>query len=95
MNLALYFRQKDLELKSEDNGKLLKPKANYTLIADQTKLVCQWVKELRILDGYSSNLVRCVNVDKGTKHGMKSHDCHVFIECMLPLLLRSIISQLN
>ena len=37
MNLALYYRRKDLELKSGANGKLLKPKKNYTLTADQTK----------------------------------------------------------
>jgi len=39
MDLAFYCRWKDL-----DNGKLLKPKANYTLTADQTKLVYQWIK---------------------------------------------------
>ena len=39
MNLALYCRRKDLELKSGANGKLLKPKANYTLTPDQTKFV--------------------------------------------------------
>ena len=36
IDLALYCRRKDLELKSGDNGKLLKPKANYTLTAYQT-----------------------------------------------------------
>ena len=41
MDLALYYRRKDLELKSGANGKFLKPKANYTLTADQTKLECQ------------------------------------------------------
>jgi len=36
-------------------------------------------------DGYSSNLARCVDVDKGRIHGMKSHDCHIFMECLLPI----------
>ena len=39
MDLAFYCRRKDLELKSTTNEKLLKPKENYTLTADQTKLV--------------------------------------------------------
>jgi len=90
MDLTLYCRRKDLELKLGANGKLLKSKTNYTLTADQTKLVCQWIKELRMLDGYSSNLVRCANVDKGTMHGMKSHDCHVFMECLLPIAFSSL-----
>ena len=60
MDLAFYYRRKDLELKSTANGKLLKPKANYTLTANQTKLVCQWIKELRIPKGYSScNTLKC------------------------------------
>jgi len=83
MDLALYCSRKDHKLKSRANRKFLKPKANYTLIVDQTKLVCQWIKELRIPDGYSSNLARCANVDKGTMHGMKNHDFHVFMECLL------------
>jgi len=33
---------------------------------------------------YSSNLARCVDVEKGRIHGMKSHDCHVFMESLLP-----------
>ena len=90
MNLALYCRHKDLELKSGANEKLLKPKANYTLTADQTKLVCQWIKEPRISYSYSFNLARCANVDKGTMHGMKSHDCHVFMECLLPIAFSSL-----
>ena len=35
-------------------------------------------------DGYSSNLARCVDVEKGRIHGMKSHDCHIFMESLLP-----------
>jgi len=43
-----------------------------------------------MLDGYSSNLVRCANVDKGIIHGMNSHDCHVFMECLLPISFSSL-----
>ena len=93
MELALYCRWKDLELKQGANGKFLKPKANQTLPADQIKLVCQWIKELRMSDGYSSNQARWDNVDKGTMHGMKSHDCHVFMECLLPIAFSSLPSH--
>ena len=78
-------------LNSRANGKLLKPKANYTLTVDQTKLVYQWIKELWMLDGYSSNLARWANVDKGTMHEMKSHDCHVFVECLLLIAFSSLL----
>jgi len=44
-------------------------------------------------DGYSSNLARCANIDKGTMHGMKSHDCHVFMEFLLPIAFISLSSR--
>jgi len=41
-------------------------------------------------NGYSSNLARCANVDKGIMHGMASHDFHVFMECLLPIAFSSL-----
>jgi len=40
-------------------------------------------------DGYSSNLVRCANIEKGSIHDMKSHDCHVYMETLLPIAFNS------
>ncbi|XP_022632017.1 uncharacterized protein LOC111240728 isoform X2 [Vigna radiata var. radiata] len=90
MDIGLYCRRKDLELKSHTNGNMYKPKANYTLSADQTKQVYHWVKDLRMPDRYSSNLSRCVDVNRGKLIEMKSHDCHVFMECLLPIAFSSL-----
>jgi len=38
-----------------------------------------------VLDGYSLNLAICVDVEKGRIHKVKNHDCHVFMECLLPI----------
>jgi hypothetical protein len=89
-DLSLYCCRRDLEMQALPNGKIGKPKASYTLTKSDAKLVCKWLKELRMPDGYSSNLARCANVEKGTVHGMKSHDCHVFMECLLPIAFRSL-----
>ena len=83
MDLALYCSRPDLELKSLANGKRFKPKANYSLSIEEAKLVCRWIKELKVPDGYSSNLARFTNVENGRIHGMKSHDYHMFMECLL------------
>ncbi|PNX62077.1 hypothetical protein L195_g052788, partial [Trifolium pratense] len=72
------------------NGKVLKPRANYTLSVDEAKSVCRWVKELKMPDGYSSNLARCADVDNGRMRGMKSHDCHVFLQSLLPIAFSSL-----
>jgi len=89
-DLSLYCWRPDLELKLQSNGKILKPKANYTLTNEESKLVYHWIKELCMPDGYSSNLARCVDVDKGRIYGMKSHDCHIFMECLLPIALSAL-----
>lgn len=41
-------------------------------------------------DGYSSNLVRCANAKTWKLHGMKSYDCHVFMERLLPIAFSSL-----
>ena len=83
MGLALYCSCPNLELKQLANGKRFKPKANYSLSIEEAKLVCRWIKELRVLDGYSLNMERCA-------HRMKSHDCSVFMECLLPIAFRTL-----
>ena len=85
MNLSLYYRGRDLELKSHPHGKMFKPKANYTLATEQIKHVCQWLKDLRMADEYSSNMAIGADINKGRMLGMKSHDCNVLMECLLPI----------
>ena len=89
-DLALHCRRPDLELKLQANGKTLKPKANYTLTIGEFKLVYQSIKELCMPDGYSSNLARCVDVDKERILGMKSHYYNIFMECLLPITFHSL-----
>ncbi|WJX83272.1 hypothetical protein P8452_65944 [Trifolium repens] len=89
-DIAIYCKRNDLLLKTAPNGKVLKPRANYTLSADEAKSVCRWVKELKMPDGYSSNLARCADVDHGRMRGMKSHDCHVFLQSLLPIAFSSL-----
>ncbi|CAK8573022.1 unnamed protein product [Lathyrus sativus] len=41
-DLELLCNRKDLELKPQPNGKLLKPKACYTLTPQEAKAICRW-----------------------------------------------------
>nr|XP_012567360.1 uncharacterized protein LOC105851255 [Cicer arietinum] len=89
-DLSLLCFRGDLEMQVLSNGKMGKPKTNYTLTSSDAKLVCKWLKDLRMPYGYASNLARCADVEKGTILGMKSHDCHVFMECLLPIAFHSL-----
>ncbi|RDX86188.1 hypothetical protein CR513_32511, partial [Mucuna pruriens] len=81
---------KELELKDIGRVKLFKPKATYAFTKSQRVAICKWVKELKLPDGYASNLGRCVDVNQGKLHGMKSHDCHVFMQRLLPIVFDSL-----
>jgi hypothetical protein len=49
------------------------------------------VSNLKFPDGYASYLGRCVDEKELKLHGMKSHDCHVFMERLLPISLKYLI----
>ncbi|KAK9078683.1 hypothetical protein SSX86_002740 [Deinandra increscens subsp. villosa] len=82
-----------LHLLSGNNNKLLKPKASYTLTKQQVNDVCTWLKQVKFPDGYASNIGRCVNVKEGGFYNFKSHDCHVFMQRLLPIVLRGMLPK--
>ncbi|RDY01451.1 hypothetical protein CR513_15224, partial [Mucuna pruriens] len=64
--------------------------AAYALTKSQRVAICKWVKELKLLDRYASNLSRCVDLNQGKLHGMKSHDCHVLMQRLLLIAFNSL-----
>jgi len=66
---------------------------SYVLNSDQRKMVCEWIKQLKFPDGYASNISRCINVDEGKMYGRKSHDCHVFMQRLIPLAFRDMLPK--
>lgn len=55
----------NLDLKSKPNVKLLKLKPNSSLTPQKAKVIFRWLNELITFDGYSSNLVKCVDTNMG------------------------------
>ncbi|XP_038983288.1 uncharacterized protein LOC120111038 [Phoenix dactylifera] len=89
-DLELYCKRPKLRIQFV-NGKLVKPPASYVLSKDQAMEVCEWVKGLRLPDGYASNISKCVNLDDYKFYGLKSHDCHVFMLRLLPIAFREVL----
>lgn len=89
-DLEAHCKRKGLELQPGKNGNIVKPKAPYTLTKQQRIAVCEWVKNLRLPDGYASNLSRCVDLKEAKLSGMKSHDCHVFLQRLIPLAFKAL-----
>ncbi|XP_020209291.1 uncharacterized protein LOC109794234 [Cajanus cajan] len=76
------------ELWPNENGKY--PLAIFTLSNSGKMSFLTTLKNIRVPDGYSSNISRCINLDSLKLNGMlKSHDFHVLMEQLLPLALRA------
>ncbi|XP_055960503.1 uncharacterized protein LOC130015062 [Mercurialis annua] len=73
----------------EETGRY--PKALYALDRDLKKILLEWIQKLKFPDGYVSNLSRCVDLNSLKMMGMKSHDCHVFMQRLLPIALRELL----
>ncbi|XP_057739900.1 uncharacterized protein LOC130957009 [Arachis stenosperma] len=89
-DLKIICKRPNLELVFE-NGKCKKPKATYVLDSQQRRTVCEWIKQLKFPDGYASNISQCINLADGKIYGMKSHDSHVFMERLIPLVFRDVL----
>lgn len=82
------------ELTSVKDGKhtFLPPAAN-TLSRKEKKVLCQFLQEVKVPEGYSSNISNLVSMKDFKIRGLKSHDCHVLMEHMLPIGIRSIFPE--
>ena len=56
------------------------PPACYSLTRAEKIMVCKSLLELKVPDGYSSNLRSRVSMEDLKLYGLKSHDCHVLMQ---------------
>ena len=70
-----------------------RPRAPFSLMRDQKKVVMQWFMDIKFRDGYAANLRSGVNMDTLKINGMKSHDFHIFIERLLPVMMRGFVKN--
>ena len=70
-----------------------KPKAEYVLARDERREVLEWIQTLMFPDGYAANLKRGVNLSTMRVLGMKSHDYHVWMERLLPVMVRGYVPK--
>jgi hypothetical protein len=63
-----------------------KPRASFCFKLQQRKEVMQWMKRLKFPNGYAAGLRRSVNMMTGKLIGLKSHDYHIIMERLLPIM---------
>ena len=72
----------------------VKPHANYVLDSLQKKEAMMWLKyAVMFPDGYCSNMSKGVNLTTGKVNGLKSHDYHIWIERLMPVMVRGYLPE--
>jgi hypothetical protein len=59
----------------------------------EKKEVLIWLKNLKFLNGYATSCRRVVNLESGKLSGVKSHNCHIFMESVLPVMFHGCLDD--
>lgn len=79
-----------MKVRGTDN-KPVKPVASYTLSSNEKEKFLEFLKSIKLPDGYGANISRCVKEKKLT--GLKSHDCHILLQRFIPLGARGYLNK--
>ncbi|KAK3204369.1 hypothetical protein Dsin_018415 [Dipteronia sinensis] len=82
------------ELHARQDGKRFRWSAGpYTLSRAEKRIFCERLLELKLPDGYSSNISGKVSLEDCKIIGLKSHDCHILLQQLLPVALRGLLPK--
>ncbi|XP_038982201.1 uncharacterized protein LOC120110683 [Phoenix dactylifera] len=81
--------RQELHPKEQPNDKYFIPPACYTMSTPEKDLFLTVLKNMKVPDGYASNISRCVNLKERKLTNLKSHDGHILMQDIFPLALRS------
>jgi hypothetical protein len=88
-DLALICCRPTLELGENEN----KPHAPYSIQLNWNKQLMKWLKNLKFPDGYAMGCRRSVSLKTGKFSGLKSHDYHIIMERLLPVMFRGFVKD--
>ncbi|KAL3618470.1 hypothetical protein CASFOL_037552 [Castilleja foliolosa] len=85
--------RKELHLIKKGNEKYVMPAASYVMTKKERQDFCEFIKNVKFPDGYASNISRCVTSTDQKLSGMKSHNCHVLLQRILPVGIRGSVTK--
>ncbi|XP_050387393.1 uncharacterized protein LOC126803675 [Argentina anserina] len=78
-----------LWLKQSGSGPTLKmPLAPYRVNPANEKKHFKWFEAIKYPHGYAGNISRCVKVGENKLIGLKTHDCHIMLQRLFPVVIR-------
>ena len=66
------------------------PGASNNLTTDEKRVVCQWLRAVKVPTGFSSNIKSLVSMKDLTLTSFNAHDCHIMLMVFLPIMVRAI-----
>jgi len=90
LDLASIGIRRELEPQKRQSHTYLPPGA-YTLCRQEKVVLCKFLHGVKVPEGYSSNIMNLVSTKECKLKGVNSHDCHVLMEHLLPIGIRSIL----
>ncbi|XP_072087138.1 uncharacterized protein [Arachis hypogaea] len=70
------------------------PSEVFTMSNPQKDVFLRTIKNVVFPDGYSSNISHCVDLKQCKLLGLKSHDCHILMEHLLPIASKHVLRTL-
>jgi hypothetical protein len=84
----------NLQMVAIEDGESCKMReAPYVLSKTKHKLFCDFISSVKFLDGYASNLARCIDAGGCKLERQKTHDYHILLQRVLPACLRGLVDQ--
>ena len=78
----------DLHPKITDAGKVHLLGACDSMTREEKECFLKVIKNAKFPDGFSSNISRCVKLQQRNIIGLKSHDCHILMQHLMPIAIR-------
>ncbi|XP_066164140.1 uncharacterized protein [Oryza sativa Japonica Group] len=74
-----------------DKGSHYLSPASYTLSKAEKESMFECLESIKVPSGYSTNIKRIISTKQKKFTNLKSHDCHVLMTQLLPVVIRSIL----
>ncbi|XP_066163062.1 uncharacterized protein, partial [Oryza sativa Japonica Group] len=74
-----------------DKGSHYLSPASYTLSKAEKESIFECLESIKVLSGYSTNIKRIISTKEKKFTNLKSHDCHVLMTQLLPVVIRGIL----
>ncbi|XP_074323948.1 uncharacterized protein LOC141660863 [Apium graveolens] len=75
------------------NKKTYLPPSVFNLSKAEKKKMLSYLMHMKLPYGHASNIKNCVSIDELKMFGMKSHDCHIMLQQLLPIAIRAVLPK--